>query len=113
MFLILLVHFTFPVEIDNLEYSRIKATSVFVRLRIFSCSRLKYPTNTPVLHEDFSAKYVIINLLIIICCKISVEKENYIYYNVAFEPNLNLSFWKIYVPDYLIASLAAFCGVLL
>jgi hypothetical protein len=30
-----LVHFTFLVEIDTLEYSRVKATSVSVRLRIF------------------------------------------------------------------------------
>jgi hypothetical protein len=46
MFLILLAHFTFPVEIDTLEYSRVKATSVFMHLRIFSCSHLKYPTHT-------------------------------------------------------------------
>jgi hypothetical protein len=32
-------------EIDTLEYSQVKATSVSVRLRIFSCSRLKYPTS--------------------------------------------------------------------
>jgi hypothetical protein len=37
MFLIFLAHFTFPVEIDTLEYSQVKATSVSMRLRIFFC----------------------------------------------------------------------------
>jgi hypothetical protein len=32
-------------EIDTLEYSRVKATSVSVRLQIFSYSRSKYPTS--------------------------------------------------------------------
>jgi hypothetical protein len=32
-------------EIDTLEYSRVKATLVSMRLGIFSCSRLKYPTS--------------------------------------------------------------------
>jgi hypothetical protein len=35
MFLILPVHFMFCVEIDTLEYSRVKATSVSVHLRMF------------------------------------------------------------------------------
>jgi hypothetical protein len=30
-----IVHSTYPMEIDNLEYSRVKATSVSVRLRIY------------------------------------------------------------------------------
>jgi hypothetical protein len=34
------------VEIDTLKYSRVKATSVSVRLRISSYSCLKYPTSS-------------------------------------------------------------------
>jgi hypothetical protein len=45
MFLILLVHFTFPVEIDTLEYSWVKATLVSMCLHIFSCLHLKYLTS--------------------------------------------------------------------
>ena len=30
-----LVHFTFPMEIDTLEYSRVKATVVSMRLQIY------------------------------------------------------------------------------
>ena len=32
-----LVHFTFPMEIDALEYSQVKATLASVRLHIFLC----------------------------------------------------------------------------
>jgi hypothetical protein len=43
MFLILLVHFTFPVEIDTLQYSRVKSTSISVRdLFLFA---FKIPNN--------------------------------------------------------------------
>jgi hypothetical protein len=57
MFLILLVHFMFPMEIDTLEYSRVKAASVSVRLRIFSCSRLKYPIGSQAHPEGSVALY--------------------------------------------------------
>jgi hypothetical protein len=36
----------FPMEIDTREYSQVKAILVSVRLRIFSYSRLKYPTTS-------------------------------------------------------------------
>jgi hypothetical protein len=90
-------------KIDTLEYSWVKATSVFMRLRNFSCSRLKYPTSgTPsfsrhtykfelhYLHHSCSGSVSIDGSHLVVVARIGREKRRELGRSQAYQVLLDL-----------------------